>query len=178
MQLYHVSEEPDIRIFEPRKPKRQDLDPDVGLVWALCERTLPNFLTPRNCPRVTYHIGKNTTVNDIENHLPSGISHAVIIEDSWLEQMKKTTLYLYVFESRDFYLQDEVAGYYVSEKTHIPVKKIVVNDLIGELGMRGVILRTAGNLWDISEEIKQTSFNWSNCRMAFAKPREEAARLS
>lgn len=61
MRLFHVSEEPDITVFEPRLPKRADLDPAVGLVWAIDEARLPNFLTPRDCPRVTYHIGSKTT---------------------------------------------------------------------------------------------------------------------
>ena len=26
-----------------------------GLVWALSEQCLPNFLTPRHCSRVAYH---------------------------------------------------------------------------------------------------------------------------
>lgn len=173
MNLYHVSEEPDIQIFEPRLPSRKDLNPDVGLVWALCERTLPNFLTPRNCPRVTYHISENTTAADIERCLPNGYSHAVIIEADWLERLRNTTLYLYHFDPSDFYLQDEVAGYYVSKKPQIPIGKTVVTDLEGELEKRNVALMTVDNLWQISEEIKKTTLNWSICRMAYAKEKPE-----
>ena len=61
MRLFHVSEEADITVFHPSLPTRTDLDPAVGLVWAIDEARLPNFLTPRDCPRVTYHIGENTT---------------------------------------------------------------------------------------------------------------------
>lgn len=32
MRLFHVSEEPNLLIFEPRLPARKDLDPTVGLV--------------------------------------------------------------------------------------------------------------------------------------------------
>ena len=171
MRLFHVSEEADIKIFEPRKPTRKDLDPDTSLVWALCERTIPNFLTPRNCPRVTYHISEKTSAIDIAKYLPTGASHSVIIEEGWLERMRSTTLYIYEFDSRDFYLQDETAGYYVSEKAQTPKDTIIINDLIGELHRRGVILRTVHNLWDISEEIRKTSFNWSICRMVYAQPK-------
>ena len=55
MCLYHVSEEPNIQVFKPRLPERKDLDQNIGLVWALDEARLPNFLTPRDCPRVAYH---------------------------------------------------------------------------------------------------------------------------
>ena len=64
MRLFHVSEEPDIREFLPRLPKRADLDPGTGLVWAMEEFYLPNFLTPRDCPRVAYHVGERTTEAD------------------------------------------------------------------------------------------------------------------
>ncbi len=58
MRLFHVSEEGNIDIFNPRIPEREDLDKRVGLVWAIDEKHLANFLTPRNCPRVTYHMGE------------------------------------------------------------------------------------------------------------------------
>jgi len=173
MILYHVSEEPDIKIFDPRLPSRRDLNPEVGLVWALCERTLPNFLTPRNCPRVTYHAGKNTTAADIERCLPNGYSHAVVIETGWLERLRNTTLYLYHFEPSGFYLQDEVAGYYISEKPQTPIGKTVVTDLEDELKKRNVALMTRETLWEIAGEIKKTTFNWSICRMTYAKSKPE-----
>ena len=50
LRLFHVSEEPDIEVFAPRLPKRKNLDPTVGLVWAIDEQRLSNFLTPRDCP--------------------------------------------------------------------------------------------------------------------------------
>lgn len=46
MRLFHVSEEPDIKVFVPRLPTRKDLDQNVGLVWAIDDARLPNFLTP------------------------------------------------------------------------------------------------------------------------------------
>ncbi|MEA4831175.1 MAG: hypothetical protein VB118_00985 [Oscillospiraceae bacterium] len=169
LRLFHVSEEADIKIFKPRLPTRKDMNPDVGLVWALCERTLPNFMTPRNCPRVTYHVGKNTSKEDIEKYLPKGYSHAVIIEKDWLDLLKSITLYLYEFNSDDFYQQDEIAGYYVSEKIQKPVSQVVIKNLESELENRNVALITVDNLWNICEKIKKSSFNWSMCRLSNAK---------
>ena len=37
MRIFHVSEEADIAVFEPRRPTRTDLDQNVGLVWAIDE---------------------------------------------------------------------------------------------------------------------------------------------
>ena len=71
MRLFHVSEEENIEIFNPRLPYREDLDKTKGLVWAINEECLPNFLTPRNCPRVTYHCSEDTTEADKEKYLSS-----------------------------------------------------------------------------------------------------------
>lgn len=43
MRLFHVSEEENIQIFEPRLPNRNDLDKTVGLVWVLTNQDFPIF---------------------------------------------------------------------------------------------------------------------------------------
>ena len=58
--LYHVSENPNISIFEPR------LGPscDHPVVWAIDEGHLRNYLLPRDCPRVTFFAGPQTKSED------------------------------------------------------------------------------------------------------------------
>lgn len=134
MRLFHVIEESNIEVFNPRFPTRSNLDQNTGLVWALYERILPNFLTPRDCPKVTYHVGQNTTAENIDRYISSSsCSHVVVIESRWFDIMRNTTLYIYEFEPSEFCLQDECAGYYVSEKPQKPISKIMINDLFAEL---------------------------------------------
>ena len=172
MRLFHVSEEADIDVFKPRNPVRDDLDKSVGLVWAIDEDRLPNFLTPRNCPRVTYHIGPKTTEKDINTYFTSkGVKHCVIIEQRWFEIMKNTTLYLYEFDIKDFALQDDIAGYYISKVEQTPINIFVVSDLFQALFERNVELRIVDNLWSIFDEMQKTTLNWSMCRMGNAKAR-------
>jgi hypothetical protein len=172
MRLFHVSEEPDIRVFEPRLPTRADLDPAVGLVWAIDEARLPNFLTPRDCPRVTYHAGSRTSEADRKLFFSSScISHAVVIESKWFEVMKGTTLYLYEFDPREFELQDDIAGYYVAKTAQYPKEKYILTDLFDELFKRNVEVRIVDNLWDIADAVKASTLNWSLCRMGNAQPR-------
>ncbi len=173
MCLFHVSEEPDIRRFEPRLPARKDLDPTVGLVWAIDEARLPNFLTPRDCPRVTYHVGERTTDADRQRFFTSSAcSHAVVIENRWFSVMRQTTLYVYEFSPQDFELQDSVAGYYVAKTTQLPIGVHVFKDLFEELFRRNVELRVTDNLWDIADAVKASTLNWSLCRMANAAERK------
>lgn len=172
MRLFHISEEDDIQIFEPRIPDRADLDKTTGLVWAIDEERLPNFLTPRNCPRVTYHVGRNTSDFDKKEFFSSAtLSHVVVIESKWYEVMKATTLYLYEFSTDDFELQDHVAGYYVAKTRQIPKAKVEVKDSFAELMRRNVEIRIVDNLWDIADKVKESTLGWSCCRMAYAQPR-------
>lgn len=173
MRLFHVSEESDIEVFHPRTPDRDDLDKSVGLVWAIDEKRLPNFLTPRNCPRVTYHINDKSTFADREMFFSSPtVEHAIVIEHEWYNKMQNTKLYIYEFDSSGFELQDEVAGYYVSKATQIPIAKHTVEDLIEELIKRNVEIRITDNLHNIADRVKNSSLNWSLCRMGYAKPRK------
>lgn len=172
MRLFHVSEEPNIEVFNPRTPTRNDLNKNVGLVWAIDEERLPNFLTPRDCPRVTYHFGKNTSDCDKNKFFTSSsVKHVVVIENNWFERMKNTTLYLYEFDISEFELQDEIAGYYVSKAPQIPISKHQVSDLFSELIQRNVEIRITDNLWKIADEVKESTLNWSLCRMNNAKLR-------
>lgn len=173
MRLFHVSEEADIKIFNPRIPNRNDLEKSIGLVWAIDEQHLPNFLTPRDCPRVTYHIGKNASNEDIKKFFPNNTTHVVIIENKWLKIIKNTTLYLYEFDPSNFELQDEIAGYYISKSPQIPIAKHKIDNLPKALAERKVELKAVDNLWDIADEIQNTTLDFSFCRMKFAQPRKE-----
>ena len=171
MRLFHVSEESNIEKFVPRIPTRNDLDKSKGLVWALCERTLPNFLMPRDCPRVTYHVNEKTTQNDIDTFFSSPARHCVAIEHGWHKRMTETTLYIYEFETANFYVQgDEAAGFYVSEQTEVPISVTKYDNLYDELFKRNVEVRILNYLWDLGRAVQKSSLHWSLCRMANAIP--------
>lgn len=165
MRLFHVSEEKGIEVFEPRLPVRKDLDPGVGLVWALDEKHLPNFLTPRDCPRVTYNAIETTSEEDLKWFSSKSQQHCVVIEKGWFKKMGETTLYIYEFDPAGFELQDAAAGYYVARTAQRPVAVHVVADLFAALFERNVELRVVDYLWDICREIQNSTLEWSMCRM-------------
>lgn len=173
MRLFHVSEESNIEIFKPRKPSRTDIDNSKGLVWAINEQCLPNFLTPRNCPRVTYYSTDISLEKDKTRFFSSpDVQHVVAIENKWFEIMKNSTLYVYEFDRSDFILQDEIAGYYTSDKEQKPSNMIAISDIFKELFDKKVELRIIPNLWDLAEDIKKSTLNWSLCRMGFAEKKQ------
>lgn len=95
----------------------------------------------------------------------------LVIEGKWYEVMKSTTLCLYEFETDDFELQDEIAGYYVAKTTQKPKAMYIIDDLFSELIKRNVKIRIVDNLWHIADQVKASTLNWSLCRMANALPR-------
>ena len=171
MRLFHVSEEADIATFMPRLPSRADIPP-IPIVWALSEECLPNFLTPRNCPRVAFHMAAHSTEADAAAFFTGGgRRHVVAVENSWLAAMCTTTLYIYEFDPADFTLQDEQAGYYTSQRIPTIIGKRAVENPLAELFRLGVEVRLLPCLWDLADCVKSTSLAWSLCRMVYARPR-------
>lgn len=147
MRLFHVSEQEGIARFEPRKPIREDLDSNVNLVWAIDETKLVNFLTPRDCPRVTYFAKSDSTAEDIKKFLTDKrITSVVVIESGWFRRMLTTKLFIYEFDASEFILQDEIAGYYVSTKTQVPIEVVKIDDLFSAIFARNAELRVLPNL--------------------------------
>lgn len=165
--LYHVSETPDIPIFNPRPPTRADLDANTPLVWAIDGAHIANFMTPRDVPRVCFKQGDSSTPEDLAQWLVKG-QGAVAIEKGHWPIMLRTTLYVYAFDKAAFTLQDKVAGYYVSTTPQVPLFCRIVVDLPSAIHAQGMRLMLVDNLWPLARRIVNTTLDWSLCRMAFA----------
>ena len=62
LSLFHASENAGIQVFHPRLFSTA---PDAGpVVWAIDALKLPNYLLPRDCPRVTFGVSAATTDED------------------------------------------------------------------------------------------------------------------
>ena len=170
MRLFHVSEEPNIEKFVPRIPYRDGMDKSKGLVWSLTEPPIPHWLTPRDCPRVGYRIVEGSTQEDIERFFASSSRHCVAIEHGWHKRMSETTLYLYEFDTTNFYW-DDTANFYVSDQTEIPISVTKYDDLFEELFNRNIEVRILNNLWGLADAVRNSTLHSSLCRMGYAKPR-------
>jgi hypothetical protein len=164
--LFHVSEESGIDRFEPRASEYAS-----GLVvWAIDAPRLCNYLLPRECPRVTYYAGAETSAADVERFL--GSSPAVVaVENGWLERLRSCRLYCYHMPPATFACLDECAGYFVSNVAVVPSGVEIVDDPIAELLRRGVELRFLPNLWPLRDAAVQSSLQFSLIRIRNATPR-------
>jgi len=169
--LFHVSEESGIERFEPRPSPSTD----EPVVWAIDADRLRNYLLPRECPRVTYYAGCETTAADVERFL--GASPAVIaVESAWLERLRLCRLYCYHLPPQTFACTDECAGYFVSRRPVVPAQVEVVDDLLAALLGRGVELRFVPNLWPLRDAVVSSTLRYSLIRMRNALPRSSPSQ--
>ena len=164
--LIHVSEEPGIARFDPRPSKYAN----GPVVWAIEERRLCNYLLPRECPRVTYYAGQNSTEADVARLL--GSSRAVVaIESGWFERVRSARLYGYHLPVDTFECVDSCAGYFVSRVAIVPSGVEVFDDPVAELPRRGAELRVLPSLWSLRDAVVASSLQFSLIRMRNAVPR-------
>jgi hypothetical protein len=181
LTLYHVSEEAGIEQFEPRAAvvrrehveqveQVEPVEPVEPVVWAIDAARLRNYLLPRDCPRVTYYAGSNTTNADAERFL-GGSTAVIAIEYGWLARVQSCRLYCYRLPVETFRCIDECAGYFVSRVPVVPTSMDVIDDPIGALARHGVELRILPTLWPLRDAVVASSLQFSIIRMRNAQPR-------
>lgn len=165
MRLFHISEEPDIEVFEPR-PSPSHYEQITGdVVFAVSEGMLHNYLLPRNCPRVSFYAGPHTSESDRAAFLSSSSPYVVAVESAWREAIRDITLYCYEFSTEGFELLDENAGYYISYQKVVPVSRMIITHPLNVLAERGVAVMFVSSLWPLAEELQRSSLNYSLIRM-------------
>jgi len=169
MNVYHVSEEPAIGVFEPRQVERSG----ESLVWAIDDEHLRNYLAPRECPRVTFYAGPGTTVADRERFLGSSVA-VMAIESGWFERMRSCRLFCYQLPGETFECRDRTAGYFVSRTAVKPTRVDVIQDPVLAILQRGVELRVLPDLWSLRDAVIESTLEFSIIRWRNASPRRAA----
>ncbi len=164
-KLYHISEDPTIKVFEPRPSPSYFLDIQGDVVFAISDQFLHNYLLPRDCPRVTFYSKDDTTDTDRMLFLPRAHKYVVVTESKWLPIIKQTTLYCYELPADTFTLLDEGAGYYISYTSITPISVKAITDIETELQRRNVELRIVDSLQTIAKDVSGSSLQFSLIRM-------------
>jgi hypothetical protein len=168
-RLYHLSEAPAIEKFHPRPSPSYYPDIHTDVVYAISGAMMHNYFLPRDCPRVTFYANETTTKADAEKYLISGARYVVAIESNWVVRAQTTPLYRYEFESRNFKLLDECAGYYISYQTEIPIDIIrIANPFDQLLNDPALEIRILPELTHLAESIRKSSMSFSLIRMKHA----------
>ena len=171
--VYHISEKPDIRTFEPRSVEPTG----ESLVWAIDGERLCNYLVPRECPRVTFYAGERTTPADRERFLGSSAA-VVAIEAEWFRRMRSCRLFCYHLPDDTFECFDKTAGYFVSRAAVTPIRVEVVEDPARAILQRGGELRVLSNLWSLRDAVVESTLEFSIIRWRNATPRCAASQTA
>ena len=171
--VYHFSEDPSIRYFQPHVPStRSDAEP---LVWAIDEEHAPLYWFPRDCPRVTFWAGPDADPEVASRFLGQTAAKRVhAIECAWLDRMRRTQLYAYRFASALFEPFEEADGHWVSHQEVVPLAVEAVGDLLIRHVEANIELRITPSLWPLHDCILSTGLHFSIVRMRNALPRLSA----
>ena len=174
-RLYHVSEEDGIAVFEPRLPPSADSGVQDEVVWAIDEEHLPNYLLPRDCPRVTFGVSAHTTSKDRDAYFGGSIGRRVVaIESAWRQRIRICCLFVYEMPRQEFQLADHSAGYWVARKPVVPTAVTEVADCFAEIKKRGAEVRICDELWPLYDAVVCSTLDYSIIRMRNARPRSQS----
>jgi hypothetical protein len=161
--LWHVSEEPRIRAFEPR---RGGDSPDEALVWAVDTRHLPLYWFPRDCPRVAFWADARTSGEDVERFLSGDRSRrAHAVESAWLGAMRETRVLAYRLPEKTFEPYDPAGGYWVSRTRVEPVELVELGDLVERHRRAAIELRALPGLRTLWGEVAASTLEFSGIRL-------------
>jgi len=174
VRLYHVSDQPGIKLFEPRPAPHIGTGVEDDVVWAVDEGHLHNYLLPRDCPRVTFYATEQSDPADVERLIgPGSARYVVAIESHWLPEIQRQRLYKYELDPSDFTVFDEGAGYYISRRAATPLSEAKIDDILGALLEYNVELRIMASLWQLRESVIHSTLQFSIIRMRNARPPQE-----
>jgi hypothetical protein len=135
-------------------------------VWTIDEFHSPHYYFPRDCPRVCIWPQEDTTDDDLQRFFGhSNTQRMVAVETGWLERIRRTTIYRYIFDPEQFELYESNAGYYTSTRIVKPVAVEKLDDLLGSLVTLNIEVRITPSLRPLKEAIPVSTVNFSMIRM-------------
>ena len=159
--VWHYSEDPAIERFVPHVPATNPEQPPM--VWAVDDLHSPLFWFPRDCPRITFWSDDERTPR----------THA--IEEAWLERVNACELWVYRFAVDGFEPWPDADGYWVSHGEHAPLDVAPVGDLLERHRERGIDLWVLPDLRELRDQVIESGYRFSMCRMTNISPAPDAA---
>ncbi len=162
--LFHFSEDGFISEFVPRPHPTNIHEPP--LVWAIDADHAPNYLLPRDCPRICISTEASTTLADRERFFAHTLATQIIaVESRWLPTIRSTKLYRYHLPPTTFRSYNADAGYFASLVAVQPAHIEPVGDLVEALLAANVELRFTPSLWPLQHAVAVSTLHFSMIRM-------------
>ena len=159
--LWHVSEDPTIEVFEPHHDELHALD--EPLVWAVDTHYWWLYWFPRDCPRACFEASEDTTDEDVDRWLGGDRKRRVsVIEWTWLERFQAARVYAYRLPPGTFEPWDK---FLVSRETVVPLEVVELGDLHARHAAAGNELRIAPALYPLWDKVFETTLDFSGIRL-------------
>ncbi|MET0294351.1 MAG: DUF6886 family protein [Phenylobacterium sp.] len=186
MRLFHFSDDPGIRRFEPRPVQvPSERGPGRGwlngpLVWAIAEHRQAMYTFPRDCPRILLWATADTTDQDrarwFGHSTASILAH---IEWDWFERVTRGAIHRYELPTEGFEDLGD-AGMWICRETVEPLGMQTLSNIPAALAELGVELRILPSLLPL-RDVWSTSLHASGVRLrqaaGWAEAGAPAARL-
>lgn len=169
-RLFHVSEEAGIGRFAPRPVPSPDSGVEGLAVWAVAESHLPNYLLPRDCPRICFRAGPGSTQAD-RRRFRIGARRVVAVEAASLDRVRACSLTIYEMPPDTFEAALPEAGYWISRAAVAPLAARTVVDGLAELAATGTEVRVLQDFWRLYDAVTGSSLQFSIIRKRNARPR-------
>jgi hypothetical protein len=164
--LFHFSEDPAISRFVPHVPRTSPTQRPA--VWAIDEAHAPLYWFPRECPRVTAWPRDRDDEVAFRAAFATEARRVHAIELGWLERMRSTALYRYVFDASAFSPWAEASGQWICTHAVEPLAVAPVGDLVDRHVDARIELRLVPSLWPLRELAVSGGWDFSVVRMANA----------
>jgi hypothetical protein len=166
IRLYHISDKPGIKRFDPRPASHPSAKQEGLMVWAIDFEHLHNYLLPRDCPRVTFFAEPESDPEDLKRLMGGTSAKCVVaIETLWLSKVQEQCLYRYEFNPEGFTLVEKVAGYWISRQPVIPIAETRIDNILAALLEHDIELRIMPSLWKLREVVIRSTLGYSIIRM-------------
>lgn len=164
-ELWHVSDDPSIEVFHPRRNELHALD--EPLVWAVDTHYQWLYWFPRDCPRACWEASSDTSDEDVERWLDGDRDRRVaVVESGWLARLRTAKLFAYRLPPDTFEPWDK---FFVSRETVVPLELVELGDLLARHADTGNELRLAPALYPLWDEVISTTLDFSGIRLRNAR---------
>lgn len=165
--LFHVSDEGPLTVMKPRPSPAGTPHEGTEWVWAVDDAHLPNYLLPRQCPRVCWA----TPAGGGHDLLDSPAARVIVVEHKWAQRLLDTGLNVHQLDPAGFTLLDTIAGYWVCAHD-VRVERVRrVEDCFAALAEHDVEVRLTASLWPYLDAVVANTGDFSAIRMRNAQPR-------
>ena len=162
--LWHVSEDDEISLFEPRaNPGHDSAEP---LVWAIDDDHVPAYWFPRDCPRGTFWASDATSDDDVTRFLLGDrLLRVQAVQSDWLARVRAARLLAYRLPPETFECYERANGYWVSRQAVEPLEMIELGDPLDRHAAAGVELRIVPDLCFVWQQVIESSLEFSGIRL-------------